>query len=52
MENSLNRTGAVNFNKHGKQGRIGFTSCSEKFVDKKATGQGRYFRSQATNKPT
>ncbi len=32
-ENSLNRIEAVNFNKYGKQESIGFTSCSEKFVD-------------------
>jgi hypothetical protein len=32
-ENSLNRTGSVNFNKYGKQDNIGFSSCSEKFVD-------------------
>jgi hypothetical protein len=32
-ENSLNRTGAVNFNKYGKPDSVGFTSCSEKFVD-------------------
>ena len=32
-ENSLNRIGAVNFNKYGKQDGIGFLPCSEKFVD-------------------
>jgi hypothetical protein len=32
-ENSLNRTGAVNFNKYGKQDSVGFTSCSEKLMD-------------------
>jgi hypothetical protein len=32
-ENSQNRTGSVNFNKYGKQDNIGFSSCSEKFVD-------------------
>ena len=32
-ENSLNRTGAVNFNKYGKQDGIGFLPCSDKFVD-------------------
>jgi hypothetical protein len=26
-ENSLNRTGSVNFNKYGKQDNIGFSSC-------------------------
>ena len=32
-ENSLNRTGAVNFNKYGQQDGIGFSPCSDKFVD-------------------
>ena len=32
-ENSLNRIGAVNFNKYGKQDGIGFLPCSDKFVD-------------------
>ena len=32
-ENSLNRTGAVNFNKYGKQDGIGFSPYSDKFVD-------------------
>ena len=32
-ENSLNRTGAVNFNKYGKQDGISFLSRSGKFVD-------------------
>ena len=32
-ENSLNRTGAVNFNKYGKQDVVGFSPCSDKFVD-------------------
>ena len=31
--NSLNRTGAVNFNKYGKQDGVGFSPCSDKFVD-------------------
>ena len=31
--NSLNRTGAVNFNKYGKQVGAGFSPCSDKFVD-------------------
>ena len=32
-KNSLNRTVAVNFNKYGKQDGIGFSRCSDKFVD-------------------
>ena len=32
-ENSLNRAGAVNFNKYGQQDGIGFSPCSDKFVD-------------------
>ena len=32
-ENSLNRTGAVNFNKYGKQDGIGFSPYSDNFVD-------------------
>ena len=32
-ENSLNRIGAVSFNKYGKQDGIGFLPCSDKFVD-------------------
>ena len=32
-ENSLNRTGTVNFNKYGQQDGIGFSPCSDKFVD-------------------
>ena len=32
-ENSLNRTGAVNFNKYEQQDGIGFSPCSNKFVD-------------------
>ena len=31
--NSLNRTGTVNFNKYGQQDGIGFSPCSDKFVD-------------------
>ena len=32
-ENSLNRTGAINFNTYGQQDGIGFSPCSDKFVD-------------------
>ena len=32
-ENSLNRTGTVNFNKYGQQDGTGFSPCSDKFVD-------------------
>ena len=32
-ENSLNRTGAVNFNKYGQQDGIGFSPCRDKLVD-------------------
>ena len=32
-ENSLNRIGAINFNKYGKQDGIGFLPCSGKFVE-------------------
>ncbi|CAB4043197.1 Hypothetical predicted protein [Paramuricea clavata] len=32
-ENSLNRTGAVNFNNYGKQDSVGFSPCSDKFMD-------------------
>ena len=31
--NSLNKTGAVNFNQYGKQDGVGFSPCSDKFVD-------------------
>ena len=31
-ENSLNRTGAVHFNKHGQQEGISLSPCSDKFV--------------------
>lgn len=33
QENSLNRTGVINYNKYGKQEGVGFISYSEKFVD-------------------
>ena len=32
-ENSLNRIGAVNFDKYRKQDGIGFLPCSDKFVE-------------------
>ena len=32
-ENSLNTTGSANFNKYGQQDGIGFSPCSDKFVD-------------------
>ena len=32
-ENSLNKMGAVNLNKYGKQDNVGFVSGSERFVD-------------------
>lgn len=32
-ENSLNKTGSINYNKYGEKDDIGFTPCSEKFVD-------------------
>ena len=32
-DNSLNRTGTANFNKYGQQVGIGFSPCSDKFVD-------------------
>ena len=32
-ENSLNKPGVVNFNKYGKQDDIGFSPCSDKFLD-------------------
>ena len=31
--NSLNKTAAVIFNKYGRQDGVGFSSCSDKFVD-------------------
>ncbi len=31
--NALNRTGSLNYNKYGAKDGIGFTSCSDKFVD-------------------
>ena len=33
LQNSLNRTGTANFNKYGKQDGVGFSPCSDKFVD-------------------
>jgi hypothetical protein len=32
-ENALKRTGAVNFNKYGKQYGVGLSPSSDKFVD-------------------
>ena len=32
-ENSRNRTSSANFNKYGHQDGIGFSPCSDKFVD-------------------
>ena len=32
-ENSINRTGTVNINKYGKQDSVGFSPCSDKFMD-------------------
>ena len=33
QENSLNRTGCINYNQYGKKEGVGFIPCTEKFVD-------------------